>query len=374
MKSLKRSLLVSLLCMQIAFGPAIAQAGEVDAALSRRQNAIDLLDAFIKARNQEKLPQYPDFVMRYIEQHEAQQPKDPLFDNADVFSGVGASEALASDVSVQVLGLEPGDFNLFMLDFLQRYVSLPNNRADLFEFMQMLRSLIATDLANTVEIEKGPVDAALKGSYQTGTWIFLGMLGIGMAQAFFTRGRSVVQNLEQAAERLTMKQRALRFAGGMAKSPFLWSLAAGGSIGYMTNYFEQNKTHRFDPAEIIKIIQGELSCSLSYRGLELEQRTLDLSTNEARKKEDVAALAKDINILINESSELLKEFPLAEKLITSDRLWQLTNNKYPKSENWTDFRLSIANGEANPDGQCREMNLSRMNVLLMKDLVVLGGL
>jgi hypothetical protein len=50
----------------------------------------------------------------------------------------------------------------------------------------------------------------------------------------------------------------------------------------------------------------------------------------------------------------------------------LTEGRYPRSENWTDFRKSIADAEHKRDGQCREMNLARQDALLMQEVVILG--
>ena len=304
----------------------------------------------------------------------AKLQKDAAHPATPDWTTIGGKEFLTKTVISQLSAVEPADFNLFIFYIMDRYVNQPTEREIIFDFISSLSAAIAPDLEITRRLQSGPTAFVLEGALVYGTGLLL--VGSLAWKFIFSRagwGLEFMRHLRQ--RELALNNISRVFGGGfkLGTHPMTLAFTAGAAAGYIKDYvIPGGSTRRFDPSAILMVIQAQVACHLSYRGLELQNRyeaIQDDPEQVAKEQQDLAGKIKDIQ---TQSQELVTQWPRLESLDVKDRLFIKTLNAFPKATDWQKFRQSLSEAETSQDGRCRQMSLIHLNRELAKTAELLG--
>lgn len=309
--------------------------------------------AVLKSRTPETMLALVD---EYVQETLSEQP-------GPIHLGAGRAAWLAKNVVGQVITLSPEDFNMFLFYTVERYIKDAKHRPQIYLLLKQIHDAIKADLDNTKQLKEGPYHEMVKGSYSYLTWIIVLYVGFRFKAAHTMRGREFLMEIEKR-EMAIGKNKYYRSAYNVASNPVVWGGLAGAGIGYVNYLRELDKVRRSDPLEILKVVQANLACDLSYRGLEVEQEWLKIKDEPNAIGVLGPKLQEKARNLMAESAVLSKQYKRLQSLDTKERLFQQTLKELP--ENWAQFRKSLTEAEESKDGQCRQMSLIHLKLELEK--------
>lgn len=290
--------------------------------------------------------------MRSAKPAEGQTPKEALF------NALGKEDYITQAVAMQLLSLEPEDFNLFLLYFMDRYVNKPSERLVLFDFLKILRGMIENDLANTELVKEGPEHYLVEGSYSYLMWIVVGgAIGWRTIMASPLRNSAFLREVGARDAALIRSSRVYRYSTKIMRNSLIGASVGGVGIGYLDYLLQSHRTHRLDPAEILMVVQANLACQLSYDALKLNERVEAAVNDEKTVVQLAPALKLELTATIENAQVLLKEFPRLTKLDVNDRLFAKTLSFVPPAKDWQQYKKLLNESEANQDGQCRQISM-----------------
>jgi hypothetical protein len=297
-------------------------------------------------------------VDEYVREMQSDQPGPMQLD-------IGRANYLAQYVVGQVITLNAEDFNTFMFYAVERYVNEPEQRPQIYLLFKQLHDAIAADLQNSKQLRDGPYHEMVSGAYGWMTWILVLYVGFRFKATHTLRGRQFLAEIEKR-ELAIGRKKYYRTAYNVASNPLVWSSALGAGLGYWNYLIQSNRVHKLDPLEILKVVQAQLACDLSYRGLEIEQEWLNIKDDPSAIAQRGRELQQNLKQVAAESSTLHKQYKRLESLDVKERLFQQSLKLFPQAENWQQFRKSLSEAEESKDGQCRQMSLVHLKLELDK--------
>lgn len=277
----------------------------------------------------------------------------------NIFSEIGNRDYTQA-VATQLSTLEPEDFNLVLLNIMNRYAATPSERSSLFALVMSLQSMLADDLANTKALDDGPASLVLRGATTTyAAWIFVAGL-IGWRAIVTSKSPRLVELVNSVRQRevaIAKTPTPYRLAY-RAANPLVWgSMAGGAGLGYLQYFLETHRTHRINPMETLRVVQAQIACHISYQSLQSADDLAALRGNRAKLASDSAQLFNQIQALHAQAEELEKEYPTLDSLDNKDRLFQANFKHFPSSPDFQSFRKSLTDADQSHDGQCRAMSM-----------------
>jgi hypothetical protein len=297
-------------------------------------------------------------VDEYVSETRSQQPGPIQLD-------IGRANYLAQYVVGQVITLNAEDFNTFMFYAIERYVKEPDQRPQIYLLFKQLHDALAADLQNSKQLRDGPYHEMVSGAYGWMTWILVLYVGFRFKATQTLRGREFLAQVEKR-ELAIGRKKYYRSAYNVVSNPLVWSSAVGAGLGYWNYLIQSNRVHKLDPLEILKVVQAQLACDLSYRGLEVEQEWLDIKNEPSAIEQRGRQLQQKIEAIASEAATLHKQYKRLESLDVKERLFQQSLKLFPQAENWQQFRKSLSEAEESKDGQCRQMSLVHLKLELEK--------
>lgn len=302
-------------------------------------------------------------VDKFITMQSEKAPEDA---KAKMLAPTAKAAYLSKAISLQILSLEPEDFNLFLFYFMDRYIHKPDERKVLFKFLESLRGMMEADLNNTAMLKDGPEAMILEGTYTYGTWILLGgtaMLGWRAIVSNPMRSGTLVNQMAQREASQVRSNSLVRYGTRLATGAgalTVASAAVGGIAGYLEYVMKTHRTHRLDPIQLLMVVQAQLACQVSYDTLQLADRLENDEKDDETLKRDGKALLEALTTLNAQAKVLLEQFPWLSKLTVNDRIFQQTLAAYPKAQNWQEYRKILNESPEDRAGQCRAMSLERV--------------
>lgn len=324
--------------------------------------------------------QDPEQIMGMV--NEFVQEMKAIPENADPSYKQAQADLAAEDIAVQLRGLPAEDFNLFMYAVMSRYINKPEERESLFAFISASRTWIEADLANTALLDNGPISYMNMAQWSKYTWIAIGT-GMVLSTVLLKgpmRNMRFVQAMNRAQMKMTamkqtgFKQNPFKYigarAGLAATHPMTIWLGAGGMIGGLAEYgIELNRVHRMDPVVMLTVVQTQLACALSYRGLDIDDHINAISMDEAKLRTDFKPINQEIEALKKESEVLAKHFARLDNITSADPDLQKAMSKIPKNlpekyANLQAFRESLVTDGPSINGRCRQISLTDLDFQL----------
>ncbi len=289
-----------------------------------------------------------DLVEEYIVHMKSQQ-------TGSVFLPAGRQEYLSKAVAAKIAAQEPENFNLFLFFLIDSYVKRSADRPYLFSLMQILRDHISSDLEATRLLQEGPAESIKQSVYSYWIWIAL-TVGISW-KLMLSRSAPLTERVRHINEGLAQRGRLYQLPYRMLANPLTISLAPAVFWGYFQYFLESHRTHRLDPGEILKVVQAQMACHLSYRGLEIQDQFEAISSNEAELKTMSPELRGAIDQILTEANQLQKQNPYLLNLRVNDRFFTNTLKQYPESKSWQQFRRALNTTSTDQAGTCRQVSL-----------------
>ena len=299
-----------------------------------------------------------DLVDEYVREMQSQQP-------GPIQLSVGRATYLAKNVVGQVITLNPEEFNMFLFYATERYVKEPKQRPQIYLLYKQIHDAIIADLENSKQLRDGPYHEMVSGAYGWMTWVLVLYVGFRFKAAQTLRGREFLAEIEKR-ELAIGRNKYYRSAYNVVSNPLVWSSAIGVGLGYWNYLIQSNRTHKLDPLEILKVVQAQLACDASYRGLAIEQEWTNMKSDPATISLRGKPLLKKIVDLQSEAALLQKQYKRLESLDVKERMFQQTLKLYPQAGSWLEFRKNLIEAEESKDGQCRQMSLIHLNLELEK--------
>jgi hypothetical protein len=272
---------------------------------------------------------------------------------------------LAQRVVGQVITLNAEDFNMFMFYAVERYVKEPKQRPQIYLLFKQLHDAIAADLQNSKQLRDSPYHEMVSGAYSWMTWILVLYVGFRFKATQTLRGREFLAEVEKR-ELAIGRNKYYRSAYNVVSNPLVWSSAVGAGLGYLNYLIQSSRVHKLDPLEILKVVQAQLACDLSYRGLEIEQEWLNIKNEPLAIAQSGPQLQEKITEITSQAATLHKQYGRLESLDVKERLFQQTLKLYPQAESWQQFRKNLSEADDSKDGQCRQMSLVHLKLELEK--------
>ncbi len=309
----------------------------------------------------EMMKQFEEYLMHV----KSQQPGPDFLE-------YGRQKFLSRGVIEQTAGLEPEDFNLFMFNLMNRYVTEPSDRRYIFNFFSAVTERLQADFAYSRALQAGPQSFMLEGTYKYGGWLMIAggvVLKIASRRPFFLR-RAEWLGQRQAA--LSQINRYYGLGYRYATNPTTWlvggSLGAGALAGYVEHWM-MDRNHRHNPVAAAMVVQAQLVCHLSYEGLALEQKVKALADKPEEMVKEAPAIRKKIQDITAQAKELRAQWTRLEDLqdLVADKFFRELQSQYPKEESWQQLVSALKANEASRDGKCR--GLSTIHLIRNLDLI-----
>ena len=302
----------------------------------------------------------PAVILELMDEYLAQTTPRGVDSVANALISSAQMEYMAAAVASQVLGLEPEDFNgIFLINFMDRYVNHPEQRAALFEFIKIVRQQIAPDLANTATVNEGPAHYLIHGSYNNLFEIVaLGVLGWKAIMATPLRKAALMRALGEKEARLG-RFRVYRYGTRVALHPLTLTLAGGSLYGGFRYLLESHRTHRLDPADMLKVVQAQLACKISYEVLDLHEHVDALVDESEKLIAEAPGLRIQLSKHLKEAQTLQLQFPWLANLNVGDRLFQKITSTMPKTDLWRRYKTMLNDVETH-DGECSQISFENV--------------
>ena len=289
-----------------------------------------------------------ELVEQYIGHMKSQQ-------TGSVFLPTGRQEYLSKAVAAKIAAQEPENFNLFLFFLIDSYVKRTTDRPYLFSLMQILRDHISADLEATRLLQEGPTESIKQSVYSYWIWIAL-TVGISW-KLMLSRSAPLTERVRHINEGLAQRSRLYQLPYRMLANPLTISLAPAVFWGFFQYFLESHRTHRLDPGEILKVVQAQLACHLSYRGLEIQDQFESIASNEAELKSKAAKMRGTIDLILTEADQLRKQNQQLLNLRVNDRFFAKALKQYPESKSWQQFRQALNTTDTDQAGTCRQVSL-----------------
>ncbi len=281
-------------------------------------------------------------------------------------ASIAGSEYILQGVATQILSLDPEDFNMFTLFLMQRYIHSPVERPVIVDFIKTFRPSLAADLEFTRRLRQGNL-----GHVYDRSWVYMfGVLLTGLAfRKIFVNRLNSSEFLRQVRIN-TATNAPLRYSGRVIGNPWVYSAAGGVGLSHLHYVmFEKSRNRRLDPSPILRVVQAQIACQLSFETLELIEKVEKLIPSDEQLNAEKHPLRATYNRIAGEAEHLVKDFEELENLDIADRKFQENLGLLPNVKDFQDLRRQLTESPNPADGQCRQVPMA----ILLKRLSELNA-
>jgi len=272
-----------------------------------------------------------------------------------VFLPVGRQEYLAKAVVAHLASQQTEDFNLFQFYLLDRYVKKIEERPYLFSLMQLLRDHLKDELATTELVRQGPGENIKQSIYSYWIWIAL-TIGVSW-RIMLNRSTALNERVMHINQSIAERGRIYNMPYRIVVNPLTTAMVPATAWGYFQYFMESQKAHKVDPGEVLKVVQAQLACHLSYRGLELQDRYESLAGKPQELQAAAESMRKDAGAVVQQATLLSEQYPYLQNIRLKDRFFAASLERFPKSDSWKQFRDVLNSTDADQPGTCRQLAL-----------------
>lgn len=264
----------------------------------------------------------------------------------------------------RIEALDPKEFNEAYRDIIDRYIAKPEERAALNELFRYTKIADANHYAKTADLELGWGHAFSDG-VQLGTWFVLAGAGWTISKVLAKipdprfRLLQALQNLDRAS---TTWQRHRRWAYTSAKMGVAGAAAGAVAGGLMTLKwgYEVSQTRKLDPTELLRLAQVNIACSLSYRGLDIDERVEKADRDPETLLPDYAKLRKEIIAVGDEATELYSHYERLFYLRAGDLDFEDISARFDKLPDYQALRARLARGSDSNSKFCAGVSMDHV--------------